>query len=313
MSIVTCLIFVNDDRADKMVCAHSRAARDNNLPESSVQLAALRFGGVVNGQVLASLLVSVTLVGIKLNAAKEIVQTIERRKELVVNLSLLQRGLEAEDKKAWIVDVIHDTKHREDRIAELESASGLSYTRIESEVLQKGAAMFAVFESSSGGAKELERSATIMRCETQLDEATHLLLGRATAMIRATPQEIATYLLNFDSRHVQSDQGNFVRSETLEHANAHHTIIFNRGKLGAGLSERTFLNSTVANRVADDPPTYVLVSAPIAHHAKITPKDEVGAVRAENCRAFKLTEVAPGVTKWTTRARSTSVGLFRRL
>ena len=53
----------------------------------------------------------------------------------------------------------------------------------------------------------------------------------------------------------------------------------------------------MANRVADDPPTYVLVSAPIAHHAKITPKDEVGAVRAENCRAFKLTEVAPGVTK----------------
>ena len=45
MSIVTCLIFVNDDRADKMVCAHSRAARDNNLPESSVQLAALRLGG----------------------------------------------------------------------------------------------------------------------------------------------------------------------------------------------------------------------------------------------------------------------------
>ena len=114
MSIVTCLIFVNDDR-DKMVRAHSRAARGNNLPESSMQLAALRFGGVVNGQVLASLLVSVTLVGIKLNAAKEIVQTIERRKELLVNLSLLQRGLEAEDKKAWIVDVIHDTKHREDR------------------------------------------------------------------------------------------------------------------------------------------------------------------------------------------------------
>jgi hypothetical protein len=36
---------------------------------------------------------------------------------------------------------------------------------------------------------------------------------------------------------------------------------------------------------------------PIAHHDKITPEDEKGAVRGENCRAFKLTEVAPGVTK----------------
>ena len=45
MSIVTCLIFVNDDRADKMVRAQSGAARRNTLPESSVQLAALRFGG----------------------------------------------------------------------------------------------------------------------------------------------------------------------------------------------------------------------------------------------------------------------------
>jgi len=49
--------------------------------------------------------------------------------------------------------------------------------------------------------------------------------------------------------------------------------------------------------MADDPPTYVLVGAPIAHHAKIAPKDEKGAVRAENCRAFRLTEVAEGITK----------------
>ena len=53
----------------------------------------------------------------------------------------------------------------------------------------------------------------------------------------------------------------------------------------------------VAKRVADDPPTYVLVGAPIVHHDKITPKDEKGAVRAENCRAFRLTEVAAGITK----------------
>jgi hypothetical protein len=74
-------------------------------------------------------------------------------------------------------------------------------------------------------------------------------------------------------------------------------IAFNRVKFGAGLSHRTFLNSTVAKRVADDPPTYEVVALPIIQHDKITAKDEKGAVRAENCRAFKLTEVAAGITK----------------
>ena len=73
-------------------------------------------------------------------------------------------------------------------------------------------------------------------------------------------------------------------------------MIFHRLKLDAGLSQRTFLNSTVAKQVADDPPTYLVLSLPIASHDKITPKDEKGAVRAENCRAFKLTEVAAGIT-----------------
>jgi hypothetical protein len=73
-------------------------------------------------------------------------------------------------------------------------------------------------------------------------------------------------------------------------------IIFNRVR-ALGVSDRTFLNSTVAKQVADDPPTYVLVGLPIAQHDKVTPKDEKGAVRAENCRAFRLTEVATGITK----------------
>ena len=47
----------------------------------------------------------------------------------------------------------------------------------------------------------------------------------------------------------------------------------------------------------DDPPTYLLAGPAIAQHDKITPKDEKGAVRAENCRAFKLTEVSAGITK----------------
>ncbi len=245
---------------------------------------------------LGSLLLSVLLVGIKLTAANEIVQSITRRKELKANLLLLQVSLEDEDKKSWIEDVTHDTTQRRDRILELGSASGLSCTTTEKEILQKGAAMLAVFEASSTGLKQLEHSESIMYSETKLDEATHLLLGRAAAMVRATPQEIVAYCLNYDSRHIQSRPGANVRAEVLQHVNAHCTIVFNRVR-APGMSDRTFLTSTVAHRVADDPPTYVLVGAPIAHHPKITPKDEKGAVRAENCRAFRLTEVAAGITK----------------
>jgi hypothetical protein len=274
-------------------CAHSWAATGRNAPRDSP----LRLWGY-NRQVLGSLLVSVLLIGIKLTGANEIVQSIARRKELKANLLLLQMSLEDEGKKSWIEDVTHDTAQRQDRILELGSASGLSYTTTENEILQKGAAMFAVFESSSLGVKPLTHSATVMYSETKLDAATGLLLGRAAAMVRATPQEIVAYYLNIDSRHTQStnDPAVFVRDELLHNVNAHHAIKFLRCK-ATGISDRTFLNSIVAKKVQDDLPTYMVVAMPIAQHDKITAKDEKGAVRAEACRAFQLTEVAAGITK----------------
>jgi hypothetical protein len=41
----------------------------------------------------------------------------------------------------------------------------------------------------------------------------------------------------------------------------------------------------------------MVVALPIAQHDKISRNDEKKAVRAENCRAFKLTEVAVGITE----------------
>ena len=249
-------------------------------------------------QVVASLLVSVVLLGFKLNALKRLVQVNQRRTELQAALVLLEPKVQAEKLAVWLADVKHDAKQRKERIAAMDSASGRVYNALEAELLKKGAEMFAVFEASSAGAKQLTHSASIMYSETKLHAATGLLFGRAAAMVRAMPQEIVAYSLNYDGRFVQStiDPTVFVRYELLHNVNAHHTIIFNRCK-ATGISDRTFLNSTVAKRVADDPPTYVLVALPIAQHDKITPKDEKGAVRAENCRAFKLTEVAAGITK----------------
>jgi hypothetical protein len=111
--------------------------------------------------------------------------------------------------------------------------------------------------------------------------------------------EIVAYILNYDGRHIQSDQNVAVdvRVETVAKLNDHHVIIFNRKKIGSGLRDRTFLNSVIAKKVADTPPTYVLVGVPLSQHPKITPKDEAGAVRAESFRSCRFTEVAPGRTK----------------
>jgi hypothetical protein len=68
-------------------------------------------------------------------------------------------------------------------------------------------------------------------------------------------------------------------------------------KMVPGIRDRTFLNSIVAKQVGEDPPTFVLIGAPIASHDQISQKDEANAVRAENRRSFKITEVAPGRTR----------------
>jgi hypothetical protein len=248
--------------------------------------------------VLASLLVSVLLVGMKLTAAKEIVQIIERRKELKANLLLLRIRLEEESLVEWLDDVMHDTKQRSDRILAMKSAPGLIDSTSESVMIQENLSMFALFEGSEGssaGVSKLKHSATIDRMETK-HEPSGCLLGRAEAVYRAAPHDIVAYMLNYDGRHICKSTWNpdvDVRDETVQHVNSHHTIMFARKK-GLGIQDRTFLNSIVAQQIAEDPPTFVLIGAPIATHDKITRKDEAKAVRAENRRSFKITEVAPG-------------------
>ena len=247
---------------------------------------------------VASLLVSVVLLGFKLSALKRLVQMNQRRIELKAALVLLQPQVEAEKRDVWLADVEHDAKQREDRIAAMDSTAGREYNLLEANLLKKGADMFAGFEASDASAKQLTHSPLVTCSETKIDEATGLLLGRAVVLIRATPQEMVAHVLNYESHFNKSitDQTIYVRSEVVEHVNAYHTIIFHRIK-ATGASDRTFLTSIVAKKVEDDPPTYLVVSLPIRQHDKITPKDEKGAVRAESHRAFKLTEVAEGITK----------------
>jgi hypothetical protein len=167
------------------------------------------------------------------------VQVIERRKELKVNLSLLRRSLEDDDLVDWLGDVAHDTAQRQATIDAL--ASDQAYTAAEERQLEKGEAMFAEYDGSSATATQLKRSGTIARSETKLDEAGRLLLGRAEAEVRVSPQAYVAYMLNYDGRHIHADydpaiDGIFPRM--LARVNDHHIIVFNRKRLGSGLRDR---------------------------------------------------------------------------
>ena len=202
-------------------------------------------------QVVVALLVSVLSVGMKSTAASQLVQVIERRKELKVNLSLLRRSLEDDDLVDWLGDVAHDTAQRQATIDAL--ASDQAYTAAEERQLEKGEAMFAEYDGSSATATQLKRSGTIARSETKLDEAGRLLLGRAEAEVRVSPQAYVAYMLNYDGRHIHADYDpatDAIVPRMLAKVSDHHVIVFLRKKLGSGLHDRCASSTSSAISVS---------------------------------------------------------------
>jgi hypothetical protein len=243
--------------------------------------------------------VGVLLVGIKLTSARDIVQLIERRKELKANLSLLRRMVEDEGLRSWLDDVAHDNAQRQGWIGEMALPSGRVYDAMENGAIAKCLGMIALFDSNPASVTPLPHPATVARFETKQDAASNVLLGLAELQIRAPPLDIVAYILNLDSRFMESENAvdaDLVFAKVLETVNPHHRIWFNRYK-ARGVSDRTFVYSVIAKQEAEDPPTYVVAVTTIPIHDKIDPKDEARAVRAETYRGFRLTEVAQGVTK----------------
>jgi len=249
--------------------------------------------------VVASLVVSVVLLGFKVSALKRLAQVVQRRTELKAALALLQSKVESEALAVFLDGVKHDKAQRECRTGELASPSERVYTPMEITALEKGAGMYSAFESNSEQATQLARSLST-RSELKYEAATRRMLGHVEAVIQADPQDVVAYILNYDdSRFAKSEEAanpNVIRFECVEHTNAHHSIGFARHKV-RGLRDRTFLYSLVASQVAAQPSTYVVVVVPIPSHAKIGEKDEAGAVRGETCKSFRLTKLAEGVTK----------------
>ena len=186
---------------------------------------------------VASLLVSVMLLGFKLSALKRLVQVNQRRTELQAALVLLGPKAEKEELAVWLDDVTHDMAQRQARIAEMASPSGRVYTTMENAAGARCAGMLEWFDSSSEGVTRLRRPVSIMRLETKQDPATRRLMDRVEANIRADPWDVVAYILNLDSRIVQSvtaADANLVRFECLGAVNAHHTVGFGRFKAPGG-------------------------------------------------------------------------------
>ena len=246
---------------------------------------------------VASLIVSVVLLGFKMNGFKRLLQESQRRTELQMALAMLQPKLEEESLATWLEDVDYDRAQR--CIDQLALSSGGVYSTMENEAVERCIRMFALFDSNSARATQLPCSATTRRSETKYDEATRLLFGFVEVEIRTTPLEFIAYTLNLDSRFMQSTyaaDADVVFSKLLETVNPHHRIRLNRYK-ARGVSDRTFLYSMIAKQLAEEPPTFFVAVVPIPSHANVDRKDEAGAVRAEAYRSFRLTEPAPGVTK----------------
>ena len=251
---------------------------------------------------IASLLVSVLLVGVKLPAAREIVQIIERRKELKANLSLLRMRLEEDDLVHWLEDVAHDRKQRSARrIAMMTPASGGMYNARESQMVDGLLDLVAQYEHSSAGVTQLKHSPTVERVALKHADASGLPLVRGEFVCRAAAYDIVAYNLNFDSRHLHSTRNPHVDrlDATLEIVNDHHTVIFSRKKMPGWHRERTFLSSIIAKQVVEDPPTFVVGAVPIASHERLAEMDETSAVRAEIWRSSTVTELSPGRSRVT--------------
>ena len=243
-----------------------------------------------------SLLVSVVLMGLKLSALRRLVQVTQRRTELTAALASLRPMLEEEDLAAFLDDVDHDKEQRVVRIGELGLPSGCMHSMMENQAIERCLGMLDQVDNSSASGLN---PAAARSSRTMYDAATGVMYTRAEAQIRADVLEVVAHTLNLDSRTFKNGADpDLVRFELLETINAHHTIAFWRYKVkGFGIADRTFLMAIIAKQLAEDPRSYAVAAVPIPSHAKIHPKDEAGAVRAENYRSFRFTEVAPGVTK----------------
>jgi hypothetical protein len=204
-----------------------------------------------------------------------------------------------EEARASLNDARDDGAWRAATVREMREGEH-SYTPEETAMIATGMALLGTFGAGNGKARSMRRSKTVELAETKHDEKSGLLIGHVEAEVRTSPEQVVAFLMHFYSACFRSALNPEVdlRREVLEVKSPHHNVIFLEKKT-APFHNRTFLNTLLWQKVCDSPLTYVWVTVPIEHHAKISPEDEAHATRAEGTltRCVRATQTAPGVTR----------------
>jgi hypothetical protein len=200
--------------------------------------------------------------------------------------------------QVWLKDAQDDGAWRDATVQEMREGEH-SYSPEETALIASGTALLRTFASGKGKARPMRPSKTVELAKTKHDEKSGLLIGHVEAEVRTSAEQVVAFLMHFDSKFLRSIEWNpevDVRREVLEVKSPHHTVVFLEKKT-APFHNRTWLNALLWQKVSDTPLTYVWVTVPIEHHAKISAEDEAQAIRAEASRCIRVTQTAPGVTR----------------
>jgi hypothetical protein len=199
--------------------------------------------------------------------------------------------------QAWLNDLRDDGAWRDATVQEMREGEH-SYSPEETALIARGTALLGTFATGKGKARPMRRSKTVELAETKHDGKSGLLIGHVEAEVRTSPEQVVAFLMHFGSKFLRSTLNPEVdvRREILEVKSPRHTVVFVE-KQTAPFQNRAFLNVLLWHKVSDTPLTYVWVTVPIEHHAKISAEDEAHSIRAEVVRCVRATHTAPGVTR----------------
>ncbi len=155
-------------------------------------------------KVIASLLITVLLIGLKLGSLKEVITVLHRQKELEDNIRLIEEQIEDQALKAWSDDVKYDEEGRDRRIVAMQS-SGILHGEVENKALEQGMAMLSLRNRGGVAVTKLSHEETLLSKQLEVDPTTGRVIGTAEAIIRgAGPERIAAYMMEFSSRIIRS-------------------------------------------------------------------------------------------------------------
>ena len=243
--------------------------------------------------VIASQLLSALHVGLKLNTAREVVLTLQRRNELGENIELLREQLEAHAGEVWRENLESDLERQRLWVQKIDSANH-AYDDEENESFCMGLEMLQLVGEQAR--KTMKHQPTVTSACTAHDAATNRFIGMAEAFLRATPQQIIAYLMDYNNSFAVSRRNPEieVRNDVLESSSDHRTVIYNEFKTLPGFDNRAILNACIFKRLDQPQPTYMWITVPIAEHPAIGKADMVNVVRAETIRCMRMTAEEEG-------------------